>query len=63
MSDIPFFMTAMGRRHYEHTMPELVRQLARLNDNLERLAARMPAPETEATTEANDDEAPHDREV
>ncbi len=28
----------MGRRFYEHTMPELVRQLARLNELLERIA-------------------------
>ena len=31
-----FFQTAMGRRYYENTMPELVRQIDRLNDNLER---------------------------
>ena len=37
MSEIPFHSTRMGQRFYEHTMPELVRQLARLNENLERL--------------------------
>ena len=26
-----FFLTAMGHRFYEHTMPELVRQIAALN--------------------------------
>ena len=30
-----FFQTRMGMRHYEHTMPELVRQLTRLNDLVE----------------------------
>lgn len=39
MSDAPFHRTYMGQRFYEATMPGLVRQLARLNDNLERLIA------------------------
>jgi hypothetical protein len=30
--------TPMGHRLIEHTLPELVRQLERLNQNLERLA-------------------------
>lgn len=38
-----FFRTHLGHRFYEQTMPELVRQLARLNDNLERLIERLPA--------------------
>ena len=37
MSD--FFRTPMGQRFYEATMPSLVRELARLNQNLERLLA------------------------
>ena len=36
MNETPFFMTRMGQRYYEHTMPELVRQLERLNKLLER---------------------------
>ena len=32
-----FFLTRMGKTFYEHTVPELVRQLQRLNENLERL--------------------------
>lgn len=39
MSGPSFFQTYMGQRFYEGTMPALVRQLARLNDNLERLVA------------------------
>ena len=39
MSDIPFYRTQMGHRFYEATAPSLVRELARLNDNLERLLA------------------------
>jgi hypothetical protein len=34
-----FFRTQMGHRFYESTMPSLVRELARLNENLERLLA------------------------
>ncbi len=34
-----FFRTQMGHRFYESTMPSLVRELARLNVNLERLLA------------------------
>ena len=39
MSEPQFFQTGMGRKYYEHTLPELVRQIARLNDNLDRLVA------------------------
>lgn len=34
MSDVPFYLTKAGRQYYEVTMPELVRQLHRLNDLL-----------------------------
>jgi hypothetical protein len=34
MSEIPFYLTKAGRQYYEVTMPELVRQLHRLNDLL-----------------------------
>ena len=54
MSEIPFHATVMGRRFYEHTMPELVRQIAQLNEHLERLvnaaeASPTPKPEEEMT--------------
>ncbi len=39
MSEPQFFQTRMGQRFYEHTVPELVRQLERLNELLERLVA------------------------
>lgn len=32
-----FFQTAMGHKFYEGTVPALVRELKRLNDNLEKL--------------------------
>jgi len=39
MSEPKFFQTRMGQRFYEHAVPELVRQLERLNELLERLVA------------------------
>ena len=39
MSEPKFFQTRMGQRFYEHTMPELVWQIERLNELLERLVA------------------------
>ncbi|MFY1824433.1 hypothetical protein ACN47A_00825 [Myxococcus fulvus] len=39
MSGPSFFQTHMGQRFYEGTMPGLVRELKRLNDNFERLVA------------------------
>ena len=44
MSGIDFHNTQMGHRFYEHTMPELVRQITRLNDLLEKLVDRLPEP-------------------
>lgn len=35
MTGPQFFQTHMGRRFYEHTMPELVKQVARVADALE----------------------------
>ena len=40
MSETPFFKTRMGHQFYERTMPALVKQLERLNDNLDRLVER-----------------------
>lgn len=43
---IDFHRTSMGQRFFEATMPSLVRELARLNKNLERfldLAEKAPA--------------------
>jgi len=34
-----FFQTYMGQTYYQVTMPNLVRELARLNHNLERLVS------------------------
>ena len=39
MNDVPFYRTKMGHRFYEHTVPELVRQLERLNELLAQISA------------------------
>ena len=41
MSEPQFFQTRLGRQYYEATVPNLVRQIARLNDLLERLVERL----------------------
>lgn len=52
MSAPEFFMTRMGQRFYEATMPRIADQLERLNANLEALLAELrkqgapPAPPT-----------------
>jgi hypothetical protein len=53
MSDLPFYRTQMGHRFFEHTMPELVRQITRLNDLLERMLVER------ATTTATPTEEDH----
>ena len=40
MSETPFYKTRMGHQFYERTMPELAKQLERLNDVLDRLVDR-----------------------
>lgn len=46
-----FFQTVMGKRFYEHTMPALVRQLERLNTNLEQLLRQQEKPKVVAEKE------------
>ena len=50
-----FFQTAMGRTFYDHTMPTIARELARLNGLLERIAMALENQNTQ-TTEADDEE-------
>lgn len=40
MSDPQFFQTRMGRQFFEHTMPEIAKQLTRLNELLQQLIER-----------------------
>ncbi len=41
MSETPFFKTRMGQQFYERTMPELAKQIARLNELLEQLVRQL----------------------
>ena len=40
MSDVEFYQTRAGRIYYEKTLPELVEQLRRLAEAIEKLVAR-----------------------
>lgn len=55
MSGVPFHATRMGARFYEGTMPDLVRELERLNRNLER-ALELIEPRDEAKVTTREDE-------
>ena len=55
MSEIPFHQTRTGQIFYEGTMPRLVRELARLNENLERLAQLTNRPAADSTQRMPDD--------
>jgi len=37
MNETPFFKTAMGRDFFDRNIPRLVKELERLNSNLEKL--------------------------
>ena len=50
-----FYQTRMGRTFYDHTLPTIARELARLNGLVERIAAALENQNTQ-TTEANDEE-------
>lgn len=61
MSDLQFFRTVMGQRFYEGTVPALVRELARLNTNLEKLVEHLERngqPETKPEPAAKEDATP-----
>ena len=59
MSEVPFHATRMGHTYYGHTLPELVKQITRLADALERItdtksenAERADEPETPGKDES-----------
>ena len=45
---VEFFQTRMGRQFFDGTMPELVKQLTRLNELLERLVAAQESSQRDA---------------
>ena len=52
MEQVPFHQTRMGQQFYERTLPELVRQIERLNDLLERLVVEGRLPGGSSASEA-----------
>jgi len=50
MNEVPFYQTRVGRRFYESTLPELVRQITRLNELIasavEHIESREKEPES-----------------
>lgn len=50
---IQFHETAQGRRYYESTLPALVRELARLNEELARLAELLERRRDDVRAEAD----------
>lgn len=61
MTDIPFAATVQGRRFFERDLPELVRQLTRIGDALERLAEQpdraLGAPDSDTDEPMKENEA------
>ena len=58
MSEVPFHATRTGARFYESTLPELVRQVTRLADALERIAdsqVRAGKPQPSDRKDSDDD--------
>ena len=53
-----FYLTRMGKTFYDHTMPTIAKELARLNDLLERIAVALEAttPNHEETANAADND-------
>lgn len=53
MSDVQFFQTRLGRQFYEVTVPNLVREIHRLNDLL-ALAVELMEKDSEKKDERDD---------
>ena len=53
MSEIQFFQTRMGKTYYENTLPNLIREIHRLNDMLALNLEMM-----EKKTKDDDDDRP-----
>ena len=48
MGTVPLYKTRMGQQFYERTVPDLVQQLQRLNESLERIVVLVwLSPQTE----------------
>lgn len=47
MTDVPFFKTAMGRDFFDRNVPKLIKELERLNTNIEKLIKQKEAEKTD----------------
>ena len=63
MTDVSFYLTRMGRTYYEHTLPELVRQLQRLNEKLAALIDNQKPRDECAPAEGEDRDSDPDQET
>ncbi len=55
-NEVQFYQTRMGRQFYEVTVPELIRQIARLNDLLAlAVEAKLTKPEDKPDDRARQD--------
>ena len=59
MNGPDFFQTHMGRTFYEGTLPRLIKQLERLNDNLDRIATGLPAGNDDTLEKEKKNDAKH----
>ena len=50
---IDFYQTRMGKTFYDHTMPTIAKELARLNGLLERIANALESKATEIEENEN----------
>ena len=55
---IDFYQTRMGRTFYDHTMPTIAKELARLNNLLERIVVALETtnPNHQEATNAEDND-------
>lgn len=54
MSGVPFHQTRMGHTFFDATVPRLVEELVRLNDNLERALQESEGKQDSAVAETAD---------
>lgn len=60
MTEVPFHMTRVGQRFYEHTLPRLVEEVARLNERLAALGEAMGRQEGPTDDQVRGTAATHD---
>jgi hypothetical protein len=59
MNEIPFHRTGLGKQFFERTLPRLIKELTRLNNNLEKLCS-LQGPESASMPNLADPLRPRD---